>query len=318
MGTATKILQLFDKVTVLYEGRQIFFGPTNVARSYFERLGFECPTAQTTPDYLTSMTSPSERRIKVGYENTTPRTSDDFARCWNESPERQALLQHIKQYNQVHPLGGKDHEQFSNARTLEKSHRQRQKSPYTLSYWGQIKLCMWREVQRIKNDPSVPLTMIGINFLEGLIIASIYYNLPESTASFFSRGGVLFMMVSYSSHGKRSYNKSLYAKVSCLYKGSQALRSFLRSSLHLTNYVDQVLLNAFGSILEIMSLYAKRTIVEKVCSRDEPQLPRRVTNTELAQSIRVIPSKRRGTLVHDCRLTIQDYEFNCRELDTVL
>lgn len=142
------------------------------------------------------MTSPSERRIRPGFENTTPRTSDDFTRCWQESPERQKLLQNIDHYDKAHPLNGPDHEHFASARTLEKSRHQRQKSPYTLSYWGQIKLCMWREVTRIKNDPSVPLTMITVNLFEALIIASIFYNLPTSTASFFSRGGVLFMMVS--------------------------------------------------------------------------------------------------------------------------
>jgi ATP-binding cassette subfamily G (WHITE) protein 2 (PDR) len=147
------------------------------------------------------MTSPSERRIRVGYEKTIPRTSDDFARCWKESPERRSLLHDIEQYDQAHPLRGKDLEQFGLARTLEKSHKQRQKSPYTLSYWGQIKLCMWREVQRIKNDPSVPLTMVTINFLEALIIASIFYNLPASTSSFFSRGGVLFMIVRSADQG---------------------------------------------------------------------------------------------------------------------
>jgi ATP-binding cassette subfamily G (WHITE) protein 2 (PDR) len=227
MGNAANILQTFDKVIVLYEGRQIFFGPSNAARSYFERLGFECPKSQTTPDYLTSMTSPSERRIKAGYENTTPRTSDDFTRCWRESPERQILLQDIKQYNEAHPLGGKDHERFSYARTLEKSHRQRQNSPYTLSYWGQIKLCMWREVQRIKNDPSVPLTMLGINLVEALVIASIYYNLPASTASFFSRGGVLFMMVSSSNHRNLSHVQSFCSMGPRRHQGTKVLRSSL-------------------------------------------------------------------------------------------
>jgi ABC-type multidrug transport system permease subunit len=101
---------------------------------------------------------------------------------------------------------------------MEKSKKQRQKSPYTLSYWRQIRLCMWRDVQRLKNDPSVLLTMLIVNFFEALIISSIFYNLPQSTASFFKRGGVLFMVV---------------------------------------------LLNAFGSMLEIMNLYAKRTIIEK-------------------------------------------------------
>lgn len=203
----------------MYLGRQIYFGPVREARKYFQRLGFECPASQTTPDFLTSMTSPSERRIKPGLENATPRTSDDFARCWKESAERKSLLHDIEEYKQNYPLNGPGREQFVMSRTLEKSRKQRTKSPYTLSYWKQIRLCMWRELQRLKGDPSVPIAMIIVNFFEALIIASIFYNLPGTTSSFFMRGGVLFMMV---------------------------------------------LLNAFGSMLEIMSLYAKRQIVEKV------------------------------------------------------
>lgn len=195
-GSMTDMWQTFDKVIVMYEGRQIFFGRADAAKSYFERLGFECLPSSTVPDFLTSMTSQSERRILPGHENSTPRTSEDFARCWKDSPERQQLLQDIEQYAQAHPLDSQHYSQFSQARKAEKSSRQRQKSPYTLSYWSQIKLCMWREVQKLKNDPSVPLTMITINFLEALIIASIFYNLPEATSSFFGRGGLLFMMVS--------------------------------------------------------------------------------------------------------------------------
>ena len=188
--------QLFDKVTVLYEGRQIYFGPSRDARGYFESLGFECPASQTTPDFLTSMTSPSERRITVGYESSTPQTSDDFARCWKESSERQLLLRAIEDYDHTYPLKGEHHERFILSRTMEKSKKQRERSPYTLSYWGQISLCMWRDVHRLKNDPSVPLAMLIVNFFEALIISSIFYNLPGSTDSFFKRGGVLFMIVS--------------------------------------------------------------------------------------------------------------------------
>ena len=56
---------------------------------------------------------------------------------------------------------------------------------------------MWRELQRLKGDPSVPLAMITINFFEALIIASIFYNLPNNTGSFFKRGAIVFMIVSY-------------------------------------------------------------------------------------------------------------------------
>jgi len=213
------IQQLFDKVTVLYEGRQIYFGPTQEARGYFQRLGFECPLYQTTPDFLTSMTSASERRIRPGCENTTPRTYDDFARCWKESVERKRLLRAIDDYHQAHPLKGETYKQFILSRRLEKSKKQRQKSPFTLSYLAQTRLCMWRDFQKLKGDPSIPLTMLTVNFFEALIIASIFFNLPQNTDSFFRRGGMLFMVT---------------------------------------------LMNAFGSMMEVITLYAKRTIVEKV------------------------------------------------------
>jgi ATP-binding cassette subfamily G (WHITE) protein 2 (PDR) len=44
------IYDLFDRVIVLYEGREIFFGPTSMAKAYFEEMGWLCPARQTTGD----------------------------------------------------------------------------------------------------------------------------------------------------------------------------------------------------------------------------------------------------------------------------
>ncbi|KAK6527856.1 hypothetical protein TWF281_009128 [Arthrobotrys megalospora] len=210
--------ELFDKVTVLYEGKQIFFGKAREARAYFINLGFDCPDSQTTPDFLTSMTSPAERLVRPGFERTTPRTSDDFVRCWRKSSECEQLLREIDEYHDEHPFNGEHLQQFSGSRKAEKSSNQRENSPYTLSYLSQVKLCNWRELQKLKNDPSIPIAMLVTNIFEALIIASIFVNLPQTTASLYPRGVVLFMMI---------------------------------------------LLNAFSSLIEIISLYSKRSIVEK-------------------------------------------------------
>jgi len=67
--------ETFDRVPLLYKGRPIYSDPSRQARGYFERLGFDCPASQTTPDFLTSMTSSSERRVRAGCENTVPRSA---------------------------------------------------------------------------------------------------------------------------------------------------------------------------------------------------------------------------------------------------
>ncbi len=209
---------LFDKVLVLYEGRQIYFGLATDGRQYFTDLGFECPQRQTTPDFLTSMTNPAERIVRSGFERQAPRTADEFAAAWKRSAAHKALIKEIEAYNQHHSLNGDDLDKFQQSRQLQQAKGQRLKSPFTLSYLQQVRLCLWRGFKRLEADPSLTLTQLFGNFIMALIIGSVFYNLEMSTHSFFQRGALIFFAI---------------------------------------------LLNAFGSALEILTLYAQRAIVEK-------------------------------------------------------
>jgi ABC-type multidrug transport system ATPase subunit len=209
---------LFDKTLVLYEGRQIFFGRANEARQYFINLGFECPERQTTPDFLTSMTSSKERLVRAEFENKAPRTPDEFAAAWRNSGAFQLLQAEIETYRIDHPIDGPDAETFRDLKREYQAKGQRSKSPYTLSYKQQIGLCLWRAYRRFVGDPSVTVGQLGANIVMGLIVSSIYYNLELTTGSFFQRSALLFFAV---------------------------------------------LMNAFSSALEILTLYAQRGIVEK-------------------------------------------------------
>lgn len=212
------IYDIFDKVIVLYEGRQIYFGRASDAKRFFVDMGFYCPDRQTTADFLTSLTSPGERKIRDGYEHLVPRTPDEFAARWKDSMDRKQLLGEIDAYQQEFPLHSDKYEEFSHSRAVEKAKRTRAASPYTLSYWMQIRLCLWRGFVRLKGDLTMTLTSVIGNMIMALIVASVFYDLNETTASFFSRGALLFFAI---------------------------------------------LLNAFASALEIMTLWQQRPIVEK-------------------------------------------------------
>ncbi|KAB8229602.1 pleiotropic drug resistance family ABC transporter [Aspergillus alliaceus] len=209
---------VFDKVTVLYEGRQIYFGPTSQAKQFFINLGFECPERQTTADFLTSLTSPNERKARPGFEDRVPRTPDEFAAVWKQSQARHQLVDEIKRFEMEYPVGGESYQKFVSARKTIQAKRQRVQSPYAISVWDQTSLCIGRGFQRLRADFSMTATALIGNFTISLILASVFYNLPNNTSSFYSRGVLLF-----------------YA----------------------------VLLSAFSSALEILTLYAQRPIVEK-------------------------------------------------------
>ncbi|KAI1436261.1 ABC-2 type transporter-domain-containing protein [Xylaria sp. CBS 124048] len=182
----------FDKVTVLYEGRQIFFGRADAAKQYFINLGFECPARQTVPDFLTSMTSPIERVVREGFRGKVPRTPDDFAAAWKNSAEYAALQAEIEEYKKEHPINGPDAEAFRASRKEQQAKGQRAKSPYTLSFMQQIQLCLWRGWMRLKGDPSISIGSLVGNFIMSLIVGSVFYNLQPVTASFYQRGALIF------------------------------------------------------------------------------------------------------------------------------
>ncbi|KAE8394955.1 ABC-2 type transporter-domain-containing protein [Aspergillus alliaceus] len=210
--------ELFNNVTLLYEGRQIFFGPTSEARVYFEELGFECPEQQTTPDFLTSMTSPKERRVRPGFENKVPRTAMEFEERWKTSHQHQQLMLGIEAYESKFNLGGESRDDFMASRRAQQASGQRRKSPYTLSYMQQTSLCLWRGWKRLLSDPSLTYIQLGGNTIMALVLGSIFFNLHDDTNSFYGRGGLIFFAL---------------------------------------------LLSAFASVLEILTLYEQRPVVEK-------------------------------------------------------
>jgi ATP-binding cassette subfamily G (WHITE) protein 2 (PDR) len=112
----------FDKVTLLYQGQQIFFGSCKEARDYFTELGFQCPHNATMPDFLTSLTHPVEARLLVrqGYDNSVPRTPDEFRQVWLNSQQRNHLIQEIENYEAKFPLNGLHVTRFRQALSSEK------------------------------------------------------------------------------------------------------------------------------------------------------------------------------------------------------
>jgi ATP-binding cassette subfamily G (WHITE) protein 2 (PDR) len=149
-------------------------------------MGFECVPRQTTADFLTSLTSPSERRIRVGFEARTPRTAEEFVIYWKRSNAYAKLRHEIREYEARYPLGGQSVTEFTSARRSRQAHYQYVNlgtdilrlltserhvgSPYTLSISQQISLCVERGFQRLKGDASVTISSVIANSILALIV----------------------------------------------------------------------------------------------------------------------------------------------------
>ena len=187
------IYDVFDKAIVLYEGRQIFFGPTNKAKQYFEKMGWYCPPRQTTGDFLTSVTNPQERKAQEAFERKVPRTSDEFEAYWKQSPEHAACIAEIQEHEST--MGNEGLENMREAKKGMQAKHLRPKSPYVISIWMQIRLCTRRAYQRIWNDKVSTITTVIGQIVMALIVGSVFYGTPGTTTSFFSKGATLFFAI---------------------------------------------------------------------------------------------------------------------------
>ncbi|GMG21613.1 unnamed protein product [Ambrosiozyma monospora] len=185
---------LFDNVILLYNGYQIFYGEATKAKSYFERMGWKCPARQTTADFLTSITSPEERVAKAGWEHKVPKSPKEFADYWKSSPEYAELCEnidsHISFCEENHSA-----ESYKSAHIAKQSDHIRPGSPFTVSFWMQIKILALRNFWRLQKDPSVALFTIFGNSIMGLILSSLFYNLKANTATFYYRTAAMFFAV---------------------------------------------------------------------------------------------------------------------------
>lgn len=186
------IYDLFDKVLVLYEGRQIYFGPVKAASSFFYSMGWQCPPRQTTPDFLTSVTNPSERIAREGYENRVPRTALEFETYWRNSDEYKVCIAELSEDKEASTTRNPLSEVREVHRQMQAKHA-RKSSPYLLSIPMQIGLCMKRSSQLLWNDRKSTVVLAIGRVILGLIIGSIYYGPPPTTASLSSRGSVIFL-----------------------------------------------------------------------------------------------------------------------------
>jgi ABC-type multidrug transport system ATPase subunit len=190
------IYELMDKVMVIDSGRCIFQGPAKDAKQYFVDLGYYCPERQTTADFLTAVTDPSERRFRKGFAHSAPKGPEELERVYLNSAAYQRVLQDMQDYEKyLQQTEFADAKEFERTAQEQKSKTVPKKSSYTVSFPRQVYACTVREFWLIWGDTTTLITKFFIIISNGLIVGSLFYGQPLNTEGAFSRGGSLFFSI---------------------------------------------------------------------------------------------------------------------------
>ncbi|OAQ96906.1 hypothetical protein LLEC1_06533 [Akanthomyces lecanii] len=191
------IYNLFDKVLVLEEGKEIYYGPMSEARPFMEQLGFVCETGANVADYLTGVTVFTERKINPAMENSFPRTAEDIRRRYEDSPLYPRMTSEYT-YPETEEAQSNT-ASFKEAVTMEKDKRLPSTSPMTVSFVAQTRACVARQYQILWGDKSSFMIKQVSTVIQALIGGSLFYNAPDTTAGLFIKAGACFLALLFNS-----------------------------------------------------------------------------------------------------------------------
>ncbi|KAL1310558.1 hypothetical protein AAFC00_000837 [Neodothiora populina] len=184
------IFDLFDKVLVLDQGKQLYYGPRSKARKYMEELGFVCDDSANVADFLTGVVVPTERKIREGFEPRFPRTADAIKDCYEKSEMREKMAKELKfPHSEAARVWTKE---FVEATQMDKANSLGKKSPFTVSFYNQVKACVTRQYQILWGDKQTFFIKQGSTIVQALIAGSLFYNAPDNSSGLFIKGGALF------------------------------------------------------------------------------------------------------------------------------
>lgn len=188
------IYKLFDKVLVIDEGKQVYFGPASEARAYFEGLGFVPRPRQTTPDYVTGCTDAFEREYQEGRSaENAPHSPATLEAAFRESKFFKDLEDEMAQYKRALAEDTEKHEDFRVAVREQKRRGASKRSEYSVGFHQQVWALMKRQFLLKQQDVLALILSWMRNIIIAIVLGTLYLNLGHTSASAFSKGGLLFL-----------------------------------------------------------------------------------------------------------------------------
>lgn len=243
----SEVYNEFDTLCLMHEGRQLYFGPAAQAEAYFNTLGFYRPPHRTVPDFLSTVMEPVFRKDYTNPDNdkpVPPTTAEEFATCFNESAYAADMRKTIGELNET-KLTVKEE---SKAVLKRAQKRGLQKSRY------QLRALMSRQKNYIMSTRNVVLQEFMQNLFFGIILGTIFWQLPDTFAGAQSRGGVVFLAMLFIALGSLGKVQDRYDEKDIFTKQRNA-SFFTAGSYLLTQAVFDFILELIKSLCLIVPLY---------------------------------------------------------------
>jgi len=139
---SSRILELFDDLIVLEEGRTIYSGPTRLSVDHFASSGFPCPSSYTPTDHFLAVTKTSSSQLFTAYEKSSINST----------------VTHLQTSGQ----GKNDHQVI-----------------FAAPLWKQVAMIMQRNLQIAMRDVTLQYLQMVLTAMFAFMVGAVFWSLPR-------------------------------------------------------------------------------------------------------------------------------------------
>ncbi|XP_034425208.1 broad substrate specificity ATP-binding cassette transporter ABCG2-like isoform X1 [Hippoglossus hippoglossus] len=183
------IYRLFDSLTLLVTGKQVYHGPAQSVLEYFSDIGYTCEPHNNPADFFLDVIN-GDATAAVG-NNVDKEDSDSVSKSRRSIEDKL-----VEEYRNCHYykqtkaeleriIQGKQTTTTSRSRTIT----------YNTGFLTQFRWVLKRTFRNLMLNPQTSIAQIAVTLFLALIVGAIFFNVQDDQSGMQNRVGALFFVI---------------------------------------------------------------------------------------------------------------------------
>uniref|UniRef100_A0AAX7UVM5 ABC transporter domain-containing protein n=1 Tax=Astatotilapia calliptera TaxID=8154 RepID=A0AAX7UVM5_ASTCA len=185
------IYRLFDSLTLLVNGHQVYHGPARSALEYFSDIGYICEPHNNPADFFLDVINGDSTAVALNSGKTEDQELDSESMSKSRRGIGEKLVeeyrncQHFKETKAE--LGGYQKKVVTTTpfRTIT----------YTTGFFTQFRWVLKRTFRNLILNPQTSIAQVAVTILLALVVGALFFNVQNDSSGIQNRTGALFFVV---------------------------------------------------------------------------------------------------------------------------
>uniref|UniRef100_A0A8C6KDR2 ATP-binding cassette, sub-family G (WHITE), member 2a n=1 Tax=Nothobranchius furzeri TaxID=105023 RepID=A0A8C6KDR2_NOTFU len=181
------IYRLFDSLTLLVNGKQVYHGPAQSALDYFSDIGFICEAHNNPADFFLDVINGDSTAVALNLHDDSDSTSTSRKGIEDKLLEEYRNSHHYRQTKAEldRIVQGKQTAKFSPSRTIT----------YNTGFLTQFKWVLKRTFRNLILNPQTSIAQVAVTLFLALVVGALFFKVQEDQSGIQNRIGSLFFIV---------------------------------------------------------------------------------------------------------------------------